>query len=114
AERGRIGARSHVFDQLLGAERDQHADHDHPDFPEKLPPAVHRLGQMEMHAVRPPRLPKLPDAASSAMGRRRWLTGTTRSHPNLTRCNARLTHARDSLCKLSMTHRQLHMTGTRS
>ena len=36
------------FDQLLGAERDEHADHDDAHFADKRPPAMQRLWQMQI------------------------------------------------------------------
>src|SRR5665213_1925068 len=37
------------FDGLFGAQRDQHTDHDDPDFAQQFAPAVQRLRQMDMH-----------------------------------------------------------------
>lgn len=41
--------------QLLGPERNQHAEDDDSDFTDKLAPAVQRLRQMEVHSTDPQR-----------------------------------------------------------
>ncbi len=41
------------LDDLLGGQRDQHADDNDPDFARELAPAVQRLGKVEMHAAGP-------------------------------------------------------------
>jgi hypothetical protein len=42
-----------LFDDLLGAKSDQHANDDNSDFTGERSPAMKRLGQMNVHARDP-------------------------------------------------------------
>jgi hypothetical protein len=44
------------LDRLLGAESDQHADHDDADFADKRTPTVQRLWYVDVHAAGPQQL----------------------------------------------------------
>src|SRR5207302_3567616 len=54
------------FDDLLRAERDEHAEHDDPNLAGELAPAVQRLGEMDVH-VRAPSAGSVPEGPMSAM-----------------------------------------------
>jgi hypothetical protein len=41
----------HVLDDLLGAERNEHADHDDANFAGNFTPAMQRFGKMNVHRL---------------------------------------------------------------
>src|SRR3954453_3590004 len=63
------------FDELLGAEGDEYADHDDADFADEHAPAMHRLWQMEMHGAASGGYESVTDVPMSAMGRKQTFGG---------------------------------------
>src|SRR4051794_7472293 len=69
AEVADLAAPMSALDQLLGAERDQHADDDDPDLAGQGAPAVERLWQMDMHGKPPSRSASVGAGAIRSMAR---------------------------------------------
>src|SRR4051794_22518669 len=69
AEVADLAAPMSALDQLLGAERDQHADDDDPDLAGQGAPAVERLWQMDMHGKPPSRSASVGAGAVRSMAR---------------------------------------------
>src|SRR5690348_3114268 len=72
------------LDDLLGGQRDEHADDDDSDLARELAPAVQRLWKMEMHSRAPGGYASVTEGLMSAMGRKLPL-GCTRSVPQRVR-----------------------------
>src|SRR5206468_12382439 len=75
AEVARLGAPVRRLDQLLGAERDQHADDDDPDLAGERAPAVERLWQMDMHGKPPSRTARVGAGTFRSMARELFQDG---------------------------------------